>query len=149
MQKEIRIERFMAFDDIDLKLSEGINVLIGANGTGKTHLMKLLFGAMQQADRRGEKSMNPTLQGLFLSDSIGCLVKRSTGRGKRRFKGMLANSLGFKSRYDKREQYFESINADIIPLALLPPTKGTCHEREICNLLFMQKIIISWACCIP
>lgn len=85
MQKEIRIERFMAFDDIDLKLSEGINVSIGANGTGKTHLMKLLFGAMQQADRRGEKNMNPTLQGLFLSDSIGCLVKRSTGRGKRRF----------------------------------------------------------------
>lgn len=66
MLKEIKIEKFTAFDDLDVVLSEGINVLIGANGTGKTHLLKLLYGSMRQADSRVEKNMDQTLQGLFM-----------------------------------------------------------------------------------
>jgi hypothetical protein len=41
----IRFERFTAFDDLDVALSPGINVLIGANATGKTHLMKVAYAA--------------------------------------------------------------------------------------------------------
>jgi len=37
----IRVERFTAFDTLDLKLSSGANVLVGANAAGKTHLMKI------------------------------------------------------------------------------------------------------------
>ena len=81
----IKIENFTAFDHLEIKLSEGINVLIGANGTGKTHLMKLLYGAMQQADSSAVKTMDQTLQGLFLPDALGRLVKRSLGRGKGEF----------------------------------------------------------------
>ncbi len=65
MLKEIKIEKFTAFEELDVKLSKGINVLIGANGTGKTHLMKFLYGAMQLADSRAEKSMDQIIQGLF------------------------------------------------------------------------------------
>jgi len=85
MLTEIKIEKFTAFDTLDIKLSEGINVLIGANGTGKTHLMKLLYGAMQQAENNPVKTMDQTLQGLFMPDSLGRLVKRSLGRGKGSF----------------------------------------------------------------
>jgi len=41
----IRFERFTAFDDLDVALSPGVNVLIGANATGKTHLMKVAYAA--------------------------------------------------------------------------------------------------------
>lgn len=85
MLKEIKIEKFTAFEELDVKLSKGINVLIGANGTGKTHLMKFLYGAMQLADSRAEKSMDQIIQGLFLPDSLGRLVKRSVGNGKGSF----------------------------------------------------------------
>ena len=41
----VRLENFTAFDELDLELSPGINVLVGANGTGKTHLMKVCYAA--------------------------------------------------------------------------------------------------------
>ena len=37
----ITLERFTAFESLDVHASPGVNVLIGANGTGKTHLMKV------------------------------------------------------------------------------------------------------------
>ena len=41
----VKLERFTAFDSLDLNLSPGINVFVGANGTGKTHLMKVCYAA--------------------------------------------------------------------------------------------------------
>lgn len=41
---KIHIKNFTVFEDIEIKLNEGINVFIGQNGTGKTHLLKLLYG---------------------------------------------------------------------------------------------------------
>ena len=39
--KEIELENFTVFDKMDIQFTEGINVLIGENGVGKTHVMKL------------------------------------------------------------------------------------------------------------
>jgi ABC-type ATPase involved in cell division len=39
----LKLENFTAFEKLALDFSPGINVLIGANGTGKTHLLKLLY----------------------------------------------------------------------------------------------------------
>ena len=186
MLTEIKIENFTAFDNLNVKLSSGINVLIGANGTGKTHLMKLLYGDMQMADSTAVKTRDQTLQGLFLPDALGRLVKRSIGRGKGEFsvyrkeedgvdrslryelttlgksqtvnsriwsrpkqynvvyipvKDMLANSPGFKSLYEKRELYFESVYADIISMALLPPTKGPGSKEKGVLLDMIQGVI--------
>ena len=41
----VELEQFTAFDALKLDLSRGINVLVGANGTGKTHLMKVCYVA--------------------------------------------------------------------------------------------------------
>ncbi len=41
----VELEQFTAFDALKLDLSRGINVLVGANGTGKTHLMKVCYAA--------------------------------------------------------------------------------------------------------
>ena len=40
MLTHVRLERFTAFEQLDIELNSGINVFIGANGTGKTHLLK-------------------------------------------------------------------------------------------------------------
>lgn len=39
----IKLENFTVFESLDLEPSPGINVLVGANGTGKTHLMKVCY----------------------------------------------------------------------------------------------------------
>ena len=41
----LKLERFTAFEALDIKPLPGINVLVGANGTGKTHLMKVAYAA--------------------------------------------------------------------------------------------------------
>jgi Cdc6-like AAA superfamily ATPase len=39
----IQIENFTAFGSLDIPLSPRINVIIGSNGTGKTHLLKEVY----------------------------------------------------------------------------------------------------------
>ena len=42
---EVKLERFTAFEDLTVEFSPGINAFVGANGTGKTHLMKVCYAA--------------------------------------------------------------------------------------------------------
>jgi len=43
--KKIVLKNFTVFADLSLELSPGINVFIGENGFGKTHIMKLIYAA--------------------------------------------------------------------------------------------------------
>lgn len=41
----IKVDNFTAFSNLDQAFSSGVNVIIGSNGTGKTHLLKVLYAA--------------------------------------------------------------------------------------------------------
>ena len=41
--KNIKVEKFTVFENLEIEFSDGVNVFIGDNGTGKTHLLKLLY----------------------------------------------------------------------------------------------------------
>lgn len=47
--KKIEIKNITVFDDINISFNSGINVFIGENGMGKTHIMKLLYAACKSA----------------------------------------------------------------------------------------------------
>ena len=72
----IELERFTAFEKLDFHPSPGVNILIGANGTGKTHLMKIAYAACDITKTKqsyGEKIVSSFLP----SDGrLGRLVKR-------------------------------------------------------------------------
>ena len=75
----VKLQRFTAFEDLDFKPSRGINVLVGANGTGKTHLMKVAYAACD-VSRTGNSFAEKLIRVFMPSKrSIGRLVKR---RGK-------------------------------------------------------------------
>lgn len=42
---KIRLTNFTAFEQLAVEFSPGINVLVGVNGTGKTHLLKVCYAA--------------------------------------------------------------------------------------------------------
>ena len=44
---KIEAENFTVFEDITIPFSSGLNVLVGENGMGKTHIMKLAYAACQ------------------------------------------------------------------------------------------------------
>jgi predicted ATP-dependent endonuclease of OLD family len=53
---EITVENFTAFDKLNVKFSKGINVFIGDNGTGKTHLLKILYAICEAKRIKKNKS---------------------------------------------------------------------------------------------
>lgn len=43
----IGLKNFTVFEDLRLEVSSGINIFIGENGTGKTHLLKAIYAACE------------------------------------------------------------------------------------------------------
>ena len=76
----VKLNHFTAFEGLDLELSPGINALVGANGTGKTHLMKVCYAACDVS--KTGASFAEKLNDVFLPHrrSPGRLVKRQRGR---------------------------------------------------------------------
>lgn len=75
----IALRHFTVFDQLDIELSDGINVFVGANGKGKTHVMKVLYSACQAADPK--VSFDQKIVRCFLPDDhrIARLVSRKPG----------------------------------------------------------------------
>jgi len=73
---EIHLENFTVFQKLNLKISPGINVFVGANGTGKTHLMKVAYAACDIT--KSNQGFAEKLIRVFLPSgrSLGRLVKR-------------------------------------------------------------------------
>ncbi len=72
----IQFERFTAFAALDFAPSAGVNVFIGANGTGKTHIMKVAYAACD-ITRTGEIFPSKLVSAFLPKDgALGRLVKR-------------------------------------------------------------------------
>ncbi|MEZ5476021.1 MAG: AAA family ATPase [Thiolinea sp.] len=50
MLKQMQIENFTVFAKADFEFAPGLNVIIGENGTGKSHVLKLAYATIQQAN---------------------------------------------------------------------------------------------------
>jgi predicted ATPase len=82
----ITLKKFTRFEDIQLKFSPRINVIVGTNGTGKTQLLKAIHALASQhpcEDIKG--SLSERLESYFqlAPGDIGTL-KRHRSRGKAR-----------------------------------------------------------------
>jgi len=85
------LDRFCVFKKAEMTFSPGINVFIGANATGKSHLMKLLYSIVKtKRDCNGGEAANSEfgarlaqkLASVFRPDggAIGRLVHRTAGK---------------------------------------------------------------------
>lgn len=77
--KRLELKNLTAFASLDQEFSGGVNIFLGANGTGKTHLLKLLYAACAVTggeDR--EKGFGIKLRNVFspYEGRIGRLVRR-------------------------------------------------------------------------
>lgn len=52
--KKVHVQNFTVFENLELKFTDGINIIIGNNGTGKTHLLKSLYGICESINYEGE-----------------------------------------------------------------------------------------------
>lgn len=137
MFERLNLENFTLFKKAELSFSHGINVFVGENGTGKTHLLKLLYSIQAVSAEEGKKLrtigersneisfakpptknlLEPRLSdkiiNVFRAESLGKLVSRGQGNTKSRVDISFENS--------QRNMSFDfsnnskSINMDKLP----------------------------------
>lgn len=78
MIEKIKFEKFTAFEKLEVSFSPGINIFVGENGTGKTHILKGVYAACDITKSR--KSFAEKINKVFLpsGEHIGRLAKRSS-----------------------------------------------------------------------
>jgi len=79
--KSLRLINFTAFADVELEFTPSINVLIGENGTGKTHVMKAMY-AWQVYQSRQRANIYSTLGQLFQTGDLSILFRMGSRANK-------------------------------------------------------------------
>ena len=95
MLKSLEVKHFTAFKKAKLRFAEGLNVFVGENGTGKTHLLKLPYAVMAtsaEGGKRGDgtkpakaplqRDIAQKLMQVFRPESLGRLTRRQVGRNR-------------------------------------------------------------------
>jgi energy-coupling factor transporter ATP-binding protein EcfA2 len=93
MLKSLAVKNFTVFSKASFNFAPGINVIIGENGLGKSHVLKLCYASawLSHASGNGQRVAPETKQSLqkriaeklvavFRPDSLGRLAKREQGR---------------------------------------------------------------------
>lgn len=78
MITKVKFEKFTAFESLEVDCSPGVNVFVGANATGKTHVLKTIYAACDIT--KSKKGFAEKINKVFLpsKERIGRLVKRSS-----------------------------------------------------------------------
>lgn len=100
MLEEMKLRKFAMFEQADFCFAAGLNVMVGENGSGKTHAMKAAYAVMAAGFEEGRRARGgasaratPTkaamrrvfadkLVGVFRCETLGRLVRRGQGRGR-------------------------------------------------------------------
>jgi len=93
--RSIILKNFTVFPEADLRFGKHLNVIVGENGTGKTHILKAAYSGIAASaagpkDRSSEApdrsafsaAIGEKFLGVFRPDSLGRLVRRGRGRNK-------------------------------------------------------------------
>lgn len=144
--KNMHLENFTVFEKASFSFGKNLNVVIGQNGMGKSHLLKLGYSYLSVcADQnRRNTSMAPTkqilqkelskkMQGVFRPDYTGRLVRRRPGRGRCDVK------LGFSDASTDCSFNFSSnskteVNIDVLPEKWSRETPVFLPTRELLTL---------------
>src|SRR5882724_4568277 len=93
MINRVTAKKFTVFRDAVFAFSKGINVVIGSNGTGKSHILKLAYTAARWSQEMAlrektqirpdkatlQKELGKKLMGVFRCEGLGRLSTRGKG----------------------------------------------------------------------
>lgn len=144
MLRSLKIKNFTVFSKAEFDFSPGLNVIIGANGSGKSHLLKLGYSCswvshlLNQAPNWGstkqdiQKIIADKLVKIFRPDSLGRLAQRGKGRSRAEVQTGFENFLGDVSFS------FSTNSKSEVTLNAIPT-----HRRAAPTIFFPTKEVIS------
>jgi len=75
--KSISIENFTVFKSETLDFSDGLNIVVGENGTGKSHLLKLLYSLIMSMNRFAYSYADYYERKMFIEEAISEAIEIS------------------------------------------------------------------------
>ncbi|MCC4246591.1 AAA family ATPase [Stappia indica] len=147
---EFSAENFVAFKDISLKFKPGINIFIGSNGTGKTHLLKTLYAACSITDGADrERGFGQKLIGVFnpYEGRPGRLSYRGSGSVTSRVVIKMARKK-ISAEFSNHTKVASSINVtgearwkdDEIPCAYIPVKEMLAHAPGFLSTMSRREL---------
>ena len=146
MLKQLNIRNFTVFKQANFEFATGLNVIVGENGTGKSHVLKLAYAVIAESRSQGKKSKTvvdvPTtktllgrdyaekLLNVFRANSLDKLVK---------FKPNQHENLGFtcslafdEEKFDFWLEHRNFHDKGVVKTTIVPPA-----EWMAATLVFM------------
>ena len=89
MLKRLLVKNFTVFAEADFEFGLGLNVVVGTNGTGKSHVLKVGYAVMRAASEPQQKpiakdsqtywsdTLRNTFHGVFLPEALHDLTRRA------------------------------------------------------------------------
>jgi len=161
MISQLKVKNFTIFRDANFDFADGVNVIIGSNGAGKSHLLKLAYTAakwsqeMALKEKGGTRPDKATLQKelggklvrVFRPESVGRLSRRGVGVRKTEVEASFKNQskAGFRISFstksttdvilEKVPDEFFGDEAVFFPtkemLSMFPGFTGLYRDREM------------------
>ncbi len=89
MLKSLTIKNFTVFAEARIEFSPGLNVIIGDNATGKSHLLKLGYSILHTLAKPGKQSLADKLYAVFKPKSLGHLNRNGSGRQRTQIRALM------------------------------------------------------------
>ena len=67
--QRVNIQNFTVFSDFVIELCKGVNLIIGENGVGKTHLLKMIYHLIQSRQRYGNQTSHMS-ERMYVNENI-------------------------------------------------------------------------------
>lgn len=87
--KSMKMHNFTAFHEARMEFVPGINAFVGENGTGKTHVMKSLYGFQLAAAR--DADIRQILKDLFQVNQLASLLRLGTEKDYAQVDGLFGS----------------------------------------------------------
>ncbi len=134
MLKSLSLENFTVFPEVELNFGKNLNVIIGENGAGKTHILKAAYSAIAVSAARAkdgateipskaqvQSALAEKLLTVFRPDGLGRLVRRARGRRQCRL----------SYRFDRRELNLTFTFSTVAKTEVTVEVMPTAREKNL------------------
>ena len=150
--EKLNLENVACFKHLEINFSEGLNILVGENSTGKTVILKIIYSILEELSkvdkdtnkRRIEEDIGRKLANVFQIETVGRLSTRRRGSTKSRIKltaGDCFIEFYFSTRNKKVEiegirniEKFKNVEAVFLPpkevISLVKGLREIYEKRE-------------------
>ncbi|MCP4356224.1 MAG: AAA family ATPase [Proteobacteria bacterium] len=137
--RNIKIKNFTVFENEELILSDGLNIILGENSTGKSHLLRLLYSLIESNNTVSRNNVNKIryslqsvipekLAKIFRPDELNNLIQK--GKDSSAINIDLEKYF-IKFQFTKTARVEVTINKDDVPEKLFEKKSVFIPEKEI------------------